>query len=110
MCKPSSAASNLHKGMQVKALRLLQSADCVVYDALAPAEALHECRDDAELVFVGKRGGVPSLKQDEIDALLVRKCRQHAQACAPRQHHYLIACHRAVTSVCTCRRCRLASR
>lgn len=68
------------QSLQVKAVRLLQSADCVVYDALAPEEALDECRDDAELVFVGKRGGEPSLKQAEIDELLVRKCQQHQQA------------------------------
>ena len=53
----------------------LGQADAVVYDALVDP-ALLEAAPDAALHFVGKRGGVPSPKQAEINALLVDLARQ----------------------------------
>ena len=65
---------------QVKSVALLKEADCVVHDALIPEEALAYCQTSAEVLSVGKRGGRPSMKQPDIDALLVRKCEQHGKA------------------------------
>ncbi|HEU4322880.1 MAG TPA: uroporphyrinogen-III C-methyltransferase [Roseiflexaceae bacterium] len=58
-----------------KGLRRLRAADVVVYDALVCAELLAECRADAELIDVGKRGGQPSPGQAAINALLVARAR-----------------------------------
>jgi uroporphyrinogen III methyltransferase / synthase len=56
----------------VKGLRLIEGADAVVYDRLAPESLLEHARDDAELVYVGKKpGDDQAMKQDEINAKLV---------------------------------------
>jgi uroporphyrinogen III methyltransferase/synthase len=55
----------------LKGLRCIQEADAVVYDRLAPESLLAYARPGAELVYVGKRPGAPSMSQREINALLV---------------------------------------
>ena len=57
--------------LTVKGARLLESAEVVVYDALAHPSLLNYC-PSAELIFVGKRAAVHAMKQDEICKLLVR--------------------------------------
>lgn len=57
--------------LTLKALRRLQSADVVVYDALVHPDILEHCRHEVELIFVGKRSGRHTLPQEEINALLV---------------------------------------
>eukprot|EP00775_Hariotina_reticulata_P010352 gene10352-10510_t len=61
---------------QLYALQLLQQADVVVYDDLGAQGLLDEAPGGAELVYVGKRGGQPSIKQPDIDKLLVQLCQQ----------------------------------
>ncbi|MEE8600808.1 uroporphyrinogen-III C-methyltransferase [Euzebya tangerina] len=56
-----------------RAATLLSTATFVAYDRLSPPEALAVCRDDAELVYVGKLPDRHALAQDEIDELLVDK-------------------------------------
>lgn len=62
--------------LTVGGLRALQQADVVLYDRLAPVEALAECRPDAELIAVGKVPRGPQTSQEEINRLLV----EHALA------------------------------
>jgi len=57
--------------LTVRALELIARADVVLYDRLIPPGALDGAPDDAELVYVGKAPGRPSMPQTEIDALLV---------------------------------------
>jgi uroporphyrin-III C-methyltransferase/precorrin-2 dehydrogenase/sirohydrochlorin ferrochelatase len=59
----------------MKAHRLLQRADVVVYDRLVSAEVLATARRDAERLFVGKRRGRQALSQDQINARLVALAR-----------------------------------
>ncbi len=61
----------------VRGKQLIESADCVVYDALVPRVMLGWCREHCEKVDVGKRGGKHILPQEEINALLIQKARQH---------------------------------
>jgi uroporphyrinogen III methyltransferase / synthase len=57
--------------MTARAHELIAAADVIVYDRLIPATALDGARDDAELIYVGKEGGGPSMSQGEIDRILL---------------------------------------
>lgn len=59
-----------------KGLRLLREADVVVYDSLASDSLLNEIRDDAELIYAGKRSSHHHLKQYETNDLLIQLARQ----------------------------------
>jgi uroporphyrin-III C-methyltransferase/precorrin-2 dehydrogenase/sirohydrochlorin ferrochelatase len=62
--------------MTLKALRLLQEADVVLYDNLVNRAILDYIRRDAETVYVGKRRSFHGVRQEGINALLV----EHARA------------------------------
>lgn len=55
----------------VKALKLLQSADAIVYDRLANKELLSYAQSGCDLIYVGKKKDQHSLPQDQICELLV---------------------------------------
>jgi len=57
----------------LKAKRLLERADCVLYDHLAPAELLELAPARAECIYVGKKKSDHALTQDQICALLVER-------------------------------------
>ncbi len=57
--------------LTLHALHALRSADIVLYDALIDQRVLALARPDAERVYVGKRGGQRSCKQEDICARLV---------------------------------------
>lgn len=59
----------------VRARRRLEEADVVLYDALVHPELLEHCRENAELVFVGKRAGKPSERQSRINDRLIAEAR-----------------------------------
>ncbi|GAB6058829.1 uroporphyrinogen-III C-methyltransferase [Desulfonatronum parangueonense] len=59
----------------LKAKRLLETADTVVYDYLANPRFLDWCRPDAEILYVGKKGGDHTLPQDQINDLLVERAK-----------------------------------
>jgi uroporphyrin-III C-methyltransferase len=63
--------------LTVKALRLIQSADLILHDDLVPHAILRLARPTAEIVNVGKRCGVKSITQGEINALMVESAREH---------------------------------
>ncbi len=58
--------------LTVKALRLLQNADVVVYDRLVSDEILQQIPTGVSRIYVGKKTGKHTLPQDEINALLVK--------------------------------------
>ncbi|MEN6307826.1 MAG: uroporphyrinogen-III C-methyltransferase [Anaerohalosphaeraceae bacterium] len=57
----------------LKAIRCLAEADCVIYDGLANADFLEYASLAAEKISVAKRGGQDSIKQDQINEMLVQK-------------------------------------
>src|SRR5919112_3430776 len=61
--------------MTRRALELITAADAILYDRLIPAGALDGARPDADLRYVGKRPGAPTLTQEEINALLIELAR-----------------------------------
>jgi uroporphyrinogen III methyltransferase/synthase len=64
--------------LTARAVELIASVDVIVHDRLIPAEALDGVRDDAELIYVGKEGGGPSVPQTQTEALLVERARAGA--------------------------------
>jgi uroporphyrinogen III methyltransferase/synthase len=61
--------------MTARSLELIAAADAVYYDRLIPPGALDGARDDAELVYVGKAPGKPSMPQEGIGERLVEAAR-----------------------------------
>jgi uroporphyrin-III C-methyltransferase/precorrin-2 dehydrogenase/sirohydrochlorin ferrochelatase len=59
----------------VRAMRRVQEADLVLYDALTDADALRSLTR-AQCFCVGKRAGRASVKQTTINALMIRAARQ----------------------------------
>jgi uroporphyrin-III C-methyltransferase / precorrin-2 dehydrogenase / sirohydrochlorin ferrochelatase len=62
--------------LTVKALSLIQSADVILHDDLVPHAILQLAATSAEVVNVGKRCGVKTITQDEINTLMI----EHARA------------------------------
>lgn len=62
--------------LTVKAQQLLAQAEVLVYDALVDSQLLELVPENCRQFDVGKRGGRPSIKQGEIDRLLVEQCQQ----------------------------------
>lgn len=60
----------------LKAIKVLKSADVVLYDALVNEELL-EYAQNAEIVFVGKRLGCHAYTQDQINDLIVSMAKTH---------------------------------
>lgn len=60
----------------VKARRILQECDAVVYDDLIPVEILGLAPPNARRLYVGKRGGKDYMKQPQINELLVNLARE----------------------------------
>jgi uroporphyrinogen III methyltransferase/synthase len=56
--------------MTARALELIATADVIVHDRLIPGGALDGARPDAEVIYVGKEGGGPSVSQEEIGTVL----------------------------------------
>jgi uroporphyrinogen III methyltransferase / synthase len=61
--------------MTARSLTLIATADAIYYDRLIPPGALDGAREDAELVYVGKAPGVPSVPQEEIGERLIEAAR-----------------------------------
>ena len=57
----------------LKAKRLLENADCILYDHLASSELLNLAPAAAERIYVGKKKSAHAMSQEEICALLVER-------------------------------------
>lgn len=62
--------------LTLKAREVLEIADVVIYDRLADAAILNFCAD-AKKIYVGKEMGKHTLKQSEINQLLVEEARKN---------------------------------
>lgn len=64
--------------MTLKGRRLIEEADCLVYDALGAPAMLGWAKPGCEKIYVGKRSGNHALPQAEINALLAECAKKHA--------------------------------
>ena len=67
--------------LTLKALRLMQQADVIIYDRLVSPAILELCRRDAEKIYVGKARSNHSVPQDGINALLVEFAEEGKRVC-----------------------------
>jgi len=58
--------------LTLKALRLIKSAEVILYDRLINQEILLFAKPDCELVYVGKEDGKHTIEQEKINELLLR--------------------------------------
>ena len=64
--------------ISIKGMKAIKNADVILYDALAHPDLLQYARGGAEKIYVGKRAGYHSFKQEEINRLIVdRALRGH---------------------------------
>ena len=61
--------------ISIKAVDCLKQADVVVYDRLADDRILQWAPDEAEYIYVGKASSNHTMKQEDINQLLVDKAR-----------------------------------
>jgi uroporphyrin-III C-methyltransferase/precorrin-2 dehydrogenase/sirohydrochlorin ferrochelatase len=66
--------------LTLRALRVLQNADVVLYDRLVSNDVLDLARRDAERIYVGKAAGTSSAQAD-INALLVKLALEGKRVC-----------------------------
>src|SRR5438270_7194049 len=59
----------------LRAKECIERADVVVYDHLANPEMLSWAREDAEIIYAGKKADEHTLSQEEINQLLIEKAR-----------------------------------
>ncbi len=57
----------------LRAKQLIERADVVIYDYLCNPEILKWAPEKAEIIYAGKKAGAHTLKQEEINALLLEK-------------------------------------
>jgi len=60
----------------VKGLACLKGADVVIYDYLANEQFLDSLKEEAERIYVGKKGGDHTLSQAQINDLIVAKAKE----------------------------------
>ncbi|XDD45828.1 uroporphyrinogen-III C-methyltransferase [Leptospira sp. WS39.C2] len=63
--------------LTVKALKILRKANIVFYDDLVSPRILGVCRKSIQMVYVGKRLGVHSCLQDQINDKLLQAAKEH---------------------------------
>jgi len=61
--------------LTLKALRLIQQADTIVYDYLVDPELLDHALPQVERIYVGKVGGGKQTAQEQINRLLIERAR-----------------------------------
>ena len=60
----------------LKAIKAIESADVILYDALINESLLKYASENVELIFVGKRKGCYAFQQEQINELIVNKAKE----------------------------------
>lgn len=61
--------------LTVRAYKLIQEADCIVYDRLVSEDVMALAAESAECIYVGKQSADHALPQEEINKLLIEKAK-----------------------------------
>jgi len=63
--------------LTIKALRLVQRADVIIYDRLANPDILKEAKNGCEFIYVGKEDSHHTLPQEEINEVIYQSSLQY---------------------------------
>ena len=63
--------------LTLRGREIIEKADCIVYDRLANAEILNLCKRACEKIYVGKENQHHTMKQEDINRLLVKKSMEY---------------------------------
>ncbi|MHA1570047.1 MAG: uroporphyrinogen-III C-methyltransferase, partial [Alphaproteobacteria bacterium] len=67
--------------LTLRGAEVLAAANAIVYDNLANPSLLEKAAPGAELVYVGKQAGRHTMKQEEINRLLVQLAQEGKKVC-----------------------------
>jgi uroporphyrinogen III methyltransferase/synthase len=62
--------------LSIKAMKILEKANVVIYDRLITRAILRLIPKKAEKIYVGKRSGKHTISQDKINEILIREARK----------------------------------
>lgn len=62
--------------LTIRGKELLEKAEVIIYDYLVNSDLLEYSKNNAEIIYVGKKAGQKEMSQREINALLVRKAKK----------------------------------
>jgi len=60
--------------LTLKAKRIIENADCIVYDRLISDDILRLAKKDVEFIYLGKENTEGGVIQNEINQTLIKKC------------------------------------
>jgi uroporphyrin-III C-methyltransferase len=63
--------------LTLKALRVIQEADVIIYDRLANPDILEKAKSGCEFVYVGKEDGRHIMPQDDINEVIYQNALKH---------------------------------
>lgn len=63
--------------LTIKALRVVQEADVIIYDRLANPDILKEAKEGCEFIYVGKEDGRHTLPQEQINEVIYESAMQY---------------------------------
>lgn len=63
--------------LTLKGKEYIKQADCIIYDRLLNSRMLKVAKDSCEKIFVGKANHHHTVPQDEINAMLFEKAKEH---------------------------------
>ncbi len=63
--------------LTLKALRVIEEADVIIYDRLANPDILEKAKSGCEFVYVGKEDGRHIMPQDEINEVIYQNALKH---------------------------------
>lgn len=71
-------AGSGHAGyISVYGATILKKADCIIYDRLINMKLLENIKENCECIYVGKENKHHTMKQEEINSLLIQKSKEH---------------------------------
>ena len=59
--------------LTLRAMRMIQKADCILYDRLLDPEILTFAPKHCDCIYVGKKAGKHAMAQEEIQRLMIEK-------------------------------------